>query len=74
MRRRFLKNCLKNLISLLWQPAFLMKSNSVNTFEEDLPVNISTKFGPNEQAVWEKMLKEIVDDARRTPDHSKSSC
>ena len=31
-RRRFLKNCLKNLISLPWQPEFLMESNSVNNF------------------------------------------
>ena len=31
-RRRFLKNCLKNSISLPWQPEFLMESNSVNTF------------------------------------------
>ena len=30
--RRFLKNCLKNLISLPWQPEFLMESNSVNNF------------------------------------------
>ena len=31
-RRRFLKNCLKNSISLPWQPEFLMESNSVNSF------------------------------------------
>ena len=28
----FLKNCLKNSISLPWQPEFLMESNSVNNF------------------------------------------
>ena len=31
-RRRFLKKCLKNSISLPWQPEFLMESNSVNNF------------------------------------------
>ena len=31
-RRRFLKNCLKNSISLPWQPEFLMESNSVKNF------------------------------------------
>ena len=31
-RRRFLKICLKNSISLPWQPEFLMESNSVNNF------------------------------------------
>ena len=46
-RRRFLKNCLKNSISLPWQPEFLMGSNSVNIFEEDLPRNIPAKFGSN---------------------------
>ena len=30
--RRFLKNCLKNSISLPWQPEFLVESNSVNKF------------------------------------------
>ena len=46
-RRRFLKNCLKNSNSLPWQPEFLMESNSVTIFEEDLPRNIPAKFGPN---------------------------
>ena len=46
-RRRFLKNCLKNSILLPWQPEFLMESNSVSIFEEDLPRNIPAKFGPN---------------------------
>ena len=32
LRRRFFKNCLKNSISLPWQPEFLMESNSVNNF------------------------------------------
>ena len=31
-KRRFLQNCLKNSISLPWQPEFLMESNSVNNF------------------------------------------
>ena len=31
-RKRFLKNCFKNFISIRWQPEFLMESNSVNNF------------------------------------------
>ena len=51
-RRRFLKNCLKNSVSLPWQPEFLMESNSVNKFLREPPKehscqprNIPAKFG-----------------------------
>ena len=47
LRRRFLKNYLKNSVSLPWQPEFLMESNSVNIFKEDLPRSIPAKFCPN---------------------------
>ena len=73
-QRKFLKNCLKNSISLPWQPEFLMESNSVNSFWREPPKEHScqvwSKLVP---AVWEKMFKEIVDDAQRTHHHPKSS-
>ena len=67
-RRRFLKNCFKNSISLPWQPEFLMESNSANNFYRGPPKENSCQIGP---AVWEeKMSKEIVDDAPPTTDTS----
>ena len=47
LRRRFLKNCLKNSVSLPWQPEFLMNLILWTIFEEDLLRNIPAKFGPN---------------------------
>ena len=47
LRGRFFMNYLKNSVSLPWQPEFLMESNSVNNFEDDLLRNIPAKFGPN---------------------------
>ena len=44
---KIFKELLKKFISLPWQPEFLMESNSVNNFEEDLLRNIPAKFGPN---------------------------
>ena len=48
LRRRFLKNCLKNSISLPWQPEFLMESNSVNNFWRGPPKEHSCQ-------VWSKL-------------------
>ena len=47
-RRRFLKNCLKNSISLPWQPQFLMESNSVDNFRRGPPKEHSCQ-------VWSKL-------------------
>ena len=49
-RRRFLKNCLKNSISLPWQPEFLMESNSVNNFWRRPPKEHSCQ-------VWSKLAQ-----------------
>ena len=49
-RRRFLKNCLKNSISLPWQPEFLMESNSVNSFWRGAPKEHSCQ-------VWSKLAR-----------------
>ena len=46
--RRFFKNCLKNSISLPWQPEFLMESNSVNNFWRGPPKEHSCR-------VWSKL-------------------
>ena len=46
-RRRFLKNCLKNSISLPWQPEFLMESNSVNNFWRGPPKEYSCQVWYN---------------------------
>ena len=51
-RRRFLKNCLKNSISLPWQPEFLMESNSVNNFWRGLPKEHSCQ-------VWSKLAQRF---------------
>ena len=59
-RRRFLKNCLKNSISLPWQVEFLMESNSVNTFQKGPPKEHSCQ-------VWSKLAQRF---GRR---HSKKS-
>ena len=75
--RRFLKNCLKNSISLPWQQEFLMESNSVNNFWRGPPKEHSCQ-------VWSKLaqrfgrrrcLKKLLTthDARRTHHHPKSS-
>ena len=51
-QRRFLKNCLKNSISLPWQPEFLMESNSVNNFWR----------GPSKEhscQVWSKLAQRF---------------
>ena len=76
-RRRFLKNCLKNSISLPWQPEFLMESNSVNKFWWGPPKEHSCQ-------VWYKLirwfwrrrcLKKLLTthNGRRTHHHPKSS-
>ena len=49
-RRRFLKNCLKNEISLPWQPQFLMESNPVNNFWRGPPKEHSCQ-------VWFKLAQ-----------------
>ena len=51
-RRRFLKNCLKNSISLPWQPEFLMESNSVNNFWRGPPKEQSCQ-------VWSKFAQQF---------------
>ena len=51
-RRRFLKNCLKNSIWLLWQPEFLMESNSVNNFWRGPPKEHSCQ-------VWSKLAQQF---------------
>ena len=67
-QRRFLNNCLKNSISLPWQPNQILwtflKTTSQDTFLQSL-----VQIRP---AVWE-MFKEIVDDGQLTQDHPKSS-
>ena len=45
--RRFLKNWLKNSISLSWEPQFWWNQILWTVFEEDLLRNIPAKFGPN---------------------------
>ena len=78
LRRRFLKNCLTNSISLPWQPEFLMESNSVNNFWRGPPKEHSWQ-------VWSKLaqrfgrrrcLKKLLTmhDARRTPKSSPWAC
>ena len=47
LRRRFFKNCLKNSISLLWQPEFLMESNSVFNFWRGPPKEHSCQVWSN---------------------------
>ena len=49
-RGDFLKNCLKNSISLIWQPEFLMESNSVNNFWRGPPKEHSCQ-------VWSELAK-----------------
>ena len=51
-RRRFLKNCLKNSISLPWQPQFLMESNSVYKFWKGPPKEHSCQ-------VWSKLAQRF---------------
>ena len=51
--RRFFKNYLKNSISLLWQPEFLMESNSVNNFWRGPPKEHSCQ-------VWSKLAQWFV--------------
>ena len=51
-RRRSLKNCLNNSISLLWQPEFLMESNSVNKFWKGPPKVHSCQ-------VWSKLAQQF---------------
>ena len=76
-RRKFLKNCLKDSISLPWQPQFLMKLNSVNNFSrEDLPRNILAKFGLHwPSSLAEECLKKLLTthNTQLTQDYSKSS-
>ena len=74
-RRRFLKNCLKNSIFIAMATRVFdgikfceqfLKRTSQGTFLPSL-----VQIGPS---VWEeKMFKEIVDNARRTHHHPKSS-
>ena len=52
LRRRFFKNCLKNSIFLLWQPEFLMESNSVNNFWRGLPKEHACQ-------VWSKLAQRF---------------
>ena len=76
-RRRSLKNCLKNSISLPWKPKFLMESNSVNNFwrgplkEHSFQVwsKLAQRFGRR------RCLKKLLTthDGRRTHHHPKSS-
>ena len=66
-KRRSLKNCLENSISLLWQPEFLIESNSVNNFKEDLQRTFLPSLVQIGPAVWEEeVFKENVDDTQRT--------
>ena len=51
-RRRVLKNCLKNSISLPWQPEFLMESNSVYNFRRGPPKEHSCQ-------VWSKLAQRF---------------
>ena len=51
-RRRFLKNCLKNSISLPWQPEFLMESYSLNNFWRGPPMEHSCQ-------VWSKLAQQF---------------
>ena len=51
-RRRFLQNCLKHSISLLWQPEFLTESSSVNTFWRGPPKEHSCQ-------VWSKLAQRF---------------
>ena len=76
-RRRFLKNCLKNSISLPWQPEFLMESNSVNNFWRGPPKEHSCQVW-SKLAQWfgrRRCLKKLLttNDGRWTPHHRKSS-
>ena len=70
-RRRILKNCLKNSISLPWQPEFLMESNSVNNFWRGTPKqhSLAQRFGRR------RCLKKLLTthNGWRTPHHPKSS-
>ena len=71
-RRRFLKNCLENS---LWQPEFLMKSNSVNTFLRGPPKECSCKVWSNlaQPLREEEKFKRIVDAEQQTQGDPKSS-
>ena len=60
-REDFLKNCLKNSISLPWQPEFFDGIKLCEQLFEDLPRIIPAKFGPN----WPSGLGgDVFDDAR----------
>ena len=74
LRRRFFNNCLKIQFRCHGNQSFRWNQILWPVFEGDLLKNIPAKFGPNWPAVWEeKMFREIVDDARRTHHHPKSS-
>ena len=70
-RRRFLKNCLKNSISLPWQPEFLMESNSMNNFWRGPPKKHSCQVW-SKLAQWfgRRCLKKLLTTHRRTTDTS----
>ena len=51
-QKTFLKNCLKNSISLPWQPEFLMESNSVNNFWRGPPKEHACQ-------VWSKLAERF---------------
>ena len=72
-RRRFLKNCLKNLISLPWQPEFWMESNPVNKFWRGPPSQVWSKLA--QRFGRRRCLKKLLTthDGWRTPHHPKSS-
>ena len=76
-RRRFLKNCLKNSISLPWKPELLMESNSVNNFWRGSPKEHSCQVW-SKLAQWfgrRRCLKKLLTthNGRRTPCHPKIS-
>ena len=60
LRRRFLKNCLINSISLPWQPEFLMESNSVFKFWRGPPNEHSCQVWSKRRCGRRRCLQKLL--------------